>query len=176
MDSDLYDILQVAPHAEPEVIEAAYKRLARKYHPDVNRAADASERMRALNQAYEILSNPTERARYDTKREREELAYRKPPRRSAPKAKRPPPKTRASKYARWTPPVSKKKETVAEAVAVNETLIRKALKFSRTQRTITSELLQKLLHINYPRAVYLFATLMERGLIDEQGHWTAPAE
>ncbi len=175
MESDLYDILQVAPHAESEVIEAAYKRLARKYHPDVNHAADASERMRALNQAYEILSNPTERARYDRTRESEAFAPRKKSRRGAPKPKRPPTKTRASKYARWTPPVSKKKETVAEAVAVNETLIRKALKFSRTQRTITSELLQRLLHIKYPRAVYLYATLMERGLIDEHGHWTASA-
>ncbi len=175
MDSDLYDILQVAPHAEPEVIESAYRRLARKYHPDVNPAADAHERMRVLNHAYEILSNPTERARYDSQREREELAYRKAPRRSAPKRKRPTPKTKTRTYARWTPPAREKKVTVQEAVGVSETLIRKALKFSRTQRTINSELLQKLLHIQYPRAVYLFATLMERGLIDEHGHWTAGA-
>lgn len=176
LDSDLYDILQVAPHAEPEVIESAYKRLARKYHPDVNQSADAHARMRALNQAYEILSNPTERARYDSKREHESVAPRRPPRRSAPKPKRPTTKARASKYARWTPPTRNKKETVQEAVAVNETLIRKAVDLSHVHRTITSELLQKLLHIKYPRAVYLFATLMEQGLIDEHGHWTVNAE
>lgn len=176
LDSDLYDILQVAPHAEPEVIESAYKRLARKYHPDVNQSADASERMRALNRAYEILSNPAERARYDSKREREYVAPRRSPRRSSPKPKRPTTKTRASKYARWTPPARNKKETVQEAVAVNETLIRDAVKLSPVHRTITSELLQKLLHIKYPRAVYLIATLMEQGLIDEHGHWIANTE
>lgn len=176
MESDLYDILQVAPHAEPEVIESAYKRLARKYHPDVNRAADAHERMRVLNQAYEILSNPTERARYDTQRESEAFAPRRTPRRSPPKAKRAKTKTRASKYARWTPPARKKKETVQEAVSASETLIRKAMKLYPAHRTLTSELLQKLLHINYPRAVYLFATLMERGLLDEHGHWTLNTE
>lgn len=176
MDSDLYDILQVAPHAEPEVIESAYKRLARKYHPDVNHAADAHERMRVLNQAYEILSNPTERARYDLKRESQEFVRPRPKRRSAPKPKRAPTKTRASKDARWTPPMRQKQETVQEAVSASETLIRKAMKLYPVHRTITSELLQKLLRISYPRAVYLFATLMERGLLDEHGHWTMRAE
>lgn len=65
---DLYEVLQVNNAAEPEVIEAAYRRLARKYHPDVNQAADATDRMRAINSAYEVLSNPATRAAYDRSR------------------------------------------------------------------------------------------------------------
>ena len=67
---DYYDILQVSPSAEPEVIEAAYKRLARKYHPDVDRDPAATERMRDLNEAYEMLSDPAGRAEYDLHRSR----------------------------------------------------------------------------------------------------------
>jgi curved DNA-binding protein CbpA len=63
---DYYDVLQVSPDAEPEVVEAAYKRLARKYHPDVNRDAMAAGRMRELNEAYEVLSDCGRRAEYDT--------------------------------------------------------------------------------------------------------------
>jgi curved DNA-binding protein len=64
-EPDYYKILQVHPTAEPEVIEAAYRRLARKYHPDVNRDPAAAQRMRDLNEAYELLSNPVDRASYD---------------------------------------------------------------------------------------------------------------
>jgi hypothetical protein len=62
---DYYDILQVSPNAEQEVIEAAYKRLARKYHPDINRDPTAADRMRELNEAYEVLGDPRRRAQYD---------------------------------------------------------------------------------------------------------------
>src|SRR5919107_1320808 len=65
----LYDVLQVSPWCEPEVIQAAYRALARTRHPDVNRDADAEEQMRRLNVAYQTLSDPERRARYD-----EELA------------------------------------------------------------------------------------------------------
>lgn len=60
-----YAILQVDPSAEQEVIEAAYRRLSRKYHPDVNTAPEAAERMRAINLAYATLSNPNRRVIYD---------------------------------------------------------------------------------------------------------------
>jgi len=63
--SDLYEALQVHPSAEPEVIEAAYRRLARKYHPDVNRSPDAAARMALINSAYSVLANPQRRAAYD---------------------------------------------------------------------------------------------------------------
>ncbi|MBI5054814.1 MAG: DnaJ domain-containing protein, partial [Chloroflexi bacterium] len=50
-EKDYYEILQVSPNAELEVIEAAYKRLARKYHPDYNESPDAVQRMQELNEA-----------------------------------------------------------------------------------------------------------------------------
>ncbi|MGB8643599.1 MAG: DnaJ domain-containing protein [Anaerolineae bacterium] len=65
---DYYSILQVAPNAEQEIIEAAYRRLAWKYHPDVNKSPDASERMKAINEAYEILSDSAKRTIYDSNR------------------------------------------------------------------------------------------------------------
>lgn len=67
-EPDYYEVLQVQPSADWEVIEAAYRRLARKYHPDVNRSPEAGQRMRELNAAYEVLCNPTLRRDYDTRR------------------------------------------------------------------------------------------------------------
>lgn len=63
-----YEILQVSPNAETEVIEAAYRRLARRYHPDVDSTPGATERMRLLNEAYDVLHNPENRRSYDTGR------------------------------------------------------------------------------------------------------------
>src|SRR5262252_2936326 len=61
----LYEILQVDPRAEPEVLEAAFRRLARKYHPDVSPTSDSVERMKELNAAYQVLRDPARRADYD---------------------------------------------------------------------------------------------------------------
>jgi ATP-dependent DNA helicase PIF1 len=63
---DYYAILQVHRHAEKEIIEAAYKRLALKYHPDVNKLPNASEKMQGINEAYEVLSDPERRVTYDS--------------------------------------------------------------------------------------------------------------
>jgi curved DNA-binding protein CbpA len=60
-----YKVLQVDPEAEAEVIQAAYRRLARKYHPDVAGDADSAARMAAINAAWAILRDPIQRARYD---------------------------------------------------------------------------------------------------------------
>jgi len=60
-------VLQVTRDAEPEVIERAYKALARKYHPD-RASADpvtAKRTMQRINEAYGILGDPLKRARYD---------------------------------------------------------------------------------------------------------------
>jgi DnaJ domain len=62
---DLYEVLQLHHTAEPEIIEAAYRRLARKYHPDVNQSPDAAARMAAISSAYKVLSDPAKRAEYD---------------------------------------------------------------------------------------------------------------
>lgn len=64
-EPDYYTILQVNRYAEPEVIEAAYRRLAAKYHPDVNRAPEAAEKMKRINAAYDVLSSPEKRRQYD---------------------------------------------------------------------------------------------------------------
>ncbi len=65
---DLYKTLQVDPQAEPEVIRAAYRRLARKYHPDLSDGEEAAQRMAAINRAWEVLRDPGLRARYDQER------------------------------------------------------------------------------------------------------------
>ncbi len=62
----LYQILQVDPAADPDVIEAAYKRLALKHHPDRSTAANAADRMRELNESRAILLDPARRYAYDT--------------------------------------------------------------------------------------------------------------
>jgi hypothetical protein len=60
-----YKILQVDRDAEPEVIEAAYRRLVTKYHPDRNDSPEAGAMLRDLNAAYELVSDPERRAHYD---------------------------------------------------------------------------------------------------------------
>lgn len=64
-EKDLYAILQVHPQAEQVVIEAAYRKLIRKYYPDVNQSPDAHERTVELNDAYAVLSDPARRRSYD---------------------------------------------------------------------------------------------------------------
>jgi curved DNA-binding protein CbpA len=65
-----YEVLQVSPQADAEVIAAAYRALARRYHPDVNSGPGAAEQMREINAAYQVLSDPKRRARYDRQRGR----------------------------------------------------------------------------------------------------------
>jgi curved DNA-binding protein CbpA len=67
-DADFYRVLQVDPSADPEVIEAAYRRLALKYHPDHNRGdALAEEHMKRINEAFRVLGKPGPRADYDAR-------------------------------------------------------------------------------------------------------------
>ena len=65
---DPYKILQVDSEAEDEVIQAAYRRLARKYHPDLAASPDAANRMAAINAAWELIGDPAKRAAYDRQR------------------------------------------------------------------------------------------------------------
>jgi curved DNA-binding protein CbpA len=62
---DPYKILQVDPEAEDEVIQAAYRRLAQKYHPDRSVGPEASDRMVAINAAWGLIGTPERRAAYD---------------------------------------------------------------------------------------------------------------
>ena len=67
-DKDYYEILQVDPRAEPEVIEAAYRRLSQKYHPDNSGNPATGYRVGGLNEAYNVLSDPGRRKAYDLRR------------------------------------------------------------------------------------------------------------
>lgn len=62
---DYYKTLGVARDADKDAIKRAYRRLARKYHPDVSKEADAEARFKELGEAYEVLSDPEKRAAYD---------------------------------------------------------------------------------------------------------------
>ncbi|MBW4573090.1 MAG: molecular chaperone DnaJ [Tolypothrix carrinoi HA7290-LM1] len=65
MARDYYEILGVSRDADKEEIKGAYRRLARKYHPDVNKEPGAEDRFKEINRAYEVLSEPEMRERYN---------------------------------------------------------------------------------------------------------------
>jgi curved DNA-binding protein CbpA len=81
---DPYKILQVDPEADPEIIQAAFRRLVLKYHPDVAAGPEASTKMAAINAAWKILRDPASRAAHD--RDREQRAARSPARYPQPSA------------------------------------------------------------------------------------------
>jgi len=62
---DYYQALGIEKSADAETVKKAYRRLARKYHPDLSKEADAAARMSEINEAYAVLSDPEKRAAYD---------------------------------------------------------------------------------------------------------------
>ncbi len=65
MAKSLYETLEVSENASEAEIKKAYRKLARKYHPDVNKEASAEEKFKEINSAYEILSDPQKKQQYD---------------------------------------------------------------------------------------------------------------
>lgn len=77
--NDYYALLHLQPGCSEAEIRAAYRRLARRYHPDLNPSPDAAQCMAAINEAYAVLGNPARRRAYDLARGRLPLT---PPRRA----------------------------------------------------------------------------------------------
>ena len=69
MDKNYYEILEINNNASQEIVEKAYKTLAKKYHPDLQEGSkkiEYEEKLKKINEAYEVLSDPEKRANYDT--------------------------------------------------------------------------------------------------------------
>lgn len=65
MSKSLYETLEISDNASEAEIKKAYRKLARKYHPDVNKSAEAEEKFKEINAAYEVLSDKEKKAQYD---------------------------------------------------------------------------------------------------------------
>jgi DnaJ-class molecular chaperone len=102
--TDPYQVLQVVPTAEQEVLQAAFRALAMKYHPDRDQTGYASRRMAQLNEAYALVRDDATRARWDRAQRQAAFGYASPTAGSAP-----PPRSASAgsklefgRYSGWT--------------------------------------------------------------------------
>ena len=65
MARDFYEVLGVKKNADQSEIQRAYRKLARQHHPDVNKDPSAEARFKEISEAYDVLSDPEQRKRYD---------------------------------------------------------------------------------------------------------------
>jgi len=80
MDKNYYDILEVNKNASPEIIKKAYTTLAKKYHPDLQEKEfkkDSEEKLKLINEAYEVLSDEEKRNQYDVQLQQDEIKNEK---------------------------------------------------------------------------------------------------
>ena len=75
VSKDYYAVMGLKPDASAQDIKNAYRRLARKYHPDLNKQADAEQNFKNLGEAYEVLKNPEKRKHYDILRNQPKYEY-----------------------------------------------------------------------------------------------------
>jgi DnaJ-class molecular chaperone len=102
--TDPYEVLQVASTAEQEVVNAAFRALAMKYHPDRDETRYASRRMAQLNEAYALVRDDATRARWDRSQRRAAFGYAalSPEAPPPPRSERAGSKLEFGRYSGWT--------------------------------------------------------------------------
>ncbi|KTD44738.1 DnaJ C-terminal domain-containing protein [Legionella parisiensis] len=78
MDKDYYKIMGVSEDASDKDIKMAYRKLARKYHPDISKEPNAEEHFKEMGEAYEVLRDPIKRAEYDNHRKSKTFYQQEP--------------------------------------------------------------------------------------------------
>ena len=130
MPRDLYETLGVRPNASTESIKRAYRRLAKRYHPDVNKARGAKEMFLEVKEAYEVLSSPLLRREYDERLGQARAAWEAPP-----------PLYRMPRVIRVTAPYAVREPRAVRVRPLVEERRRRQLSFAYTAVTASTSVL-----------------------------------